>query len=74
MEMFSHVWMTSTSGSECTALPTSTVQLPTEPRLDSVVPPIWLKEDVVAEDVGAAGDAPAQAAAKTQKPMTTFLM
>jgi hypothetical protein len=31
-------------------------------------------EDVVAEDVGAVGGAPAQAAAKTQKPMTTYRM
>ena len=35
---------------------------------------LGIEEDVVAEDVGAVGAAPVQAAAKTQKPMTTYRM
>ena len=64
------------SGSECTVLPISTVQLTV-----AGVTRAWVSaenvlgiEDVVAEDVGAVGAAPVQAAAKTQKPMTTYRM
>jgi hypothetical protein len=35
---------------------------------------VVVAEDVVAEDVGAVGAAPVQAAAKIQKPMTTYRM
>ena len=67
-------WM---SGSECTVLPISTVQLTGADVTRAWVSAenvLGIEEDVVAEDVGAVGDAPVQAAAKTQKPMITYRM
>ena len=69
-------WM---SGSECTVLPISTVQPTVAGATRAWVAAedvLGIEEDVVivAEDVGAVGAAPVQAAAKTQKPMTTYRM
>ncbi len=75
--MFSHAWMRWISGSECTVLPISTVQLTVAGVTRawvSVENVLGIEEDVVAEDVGAVGAAPVQAAAKTQKPMTAYRM
>lgn len=65
------------SGSECTVLPISTVQLTVAGVTRAWVSAenvLGVEEDVVAEDVGEVGDAPAQATAKTQKPMTPYRM
>src|SRR4051794_8572416 len=72
--MFSHAWMRRISGSE-PVLPISTVQLTVAGVIRAWVSAenvLGIEEDVVAEDVGAVGAAPVQAAAKTQKPMTTY--
>ena len=75
--MFSDAWMRRSAEVNALYPPMSTVQLTVAGVTRAWVSAenvLGIEEDVVAEDVGAVGAAPVQAAAKTQKPMTTYRM